>query len=126
MESATGLTISDTPTNRISLKQTDNTVADDFGNVVGRLTILYHLTGWLIIEELLSARFRPQKSLRNAHRNANTNARETLGTAKAAVYGGIAQSWKISWAPHLLLGSTASAPMAMPAAGSVFDFLKIG
>ena len=34
--------------------------------------------------------------------------------------------WKVSWAPHLLLGSTASAPVAMPAAGSGFRFLKIG
>ena len=51
---------------------------------------------------------------------------ETLGTTQVAVYGGIDESWKVSWAPHLLLGSTASAPMAMPAAGSVSDFLKIG
>jgi hypothetical protein len=64
--------------------------------------------------------------LRNAHRKAHRNARETLGTTKTAVYGGIDQSWKVLWAPHLLLGSTASARMAMPATGSVFEFLKIG
>ena len=28
-----------------------------------------------------------------------------------SVYGGIDQSWKVSWAPHLLLGSTTNAPM---------------
>jgi hypothetical protein len=62
-------------------------------------------------------RFCPQKHLRNAL--------ETLGSMKADVYGGIGQSWKVSWAPHLLLGSTASAPTAaMLAARSVFDFFK--
>ena len=76
-----------------------------------------------------SADFRtilPAETLEKRHRNGYSNARETLGTTKTAVYGGIDQSWQISWAPHLLLGSTASAPMAMPAEGSVFDFLKIG
>jgi hypothetical protein len=46
-----------------------------------------------------------------------------LGTTKTAIYGGIDQSWKVSCAPHLLLGSTSTAPMAMPAVRSVFDFL---
>ena len=36
-------------------------------------------------------------------KNARRNARETLGTTKTAVNGGIDQSWKISWAPCTLV-----------------------
>jgi hypothetical protein len=50
------------------------------------------------------------------------DARGTLDTMKAAVYGGVDQSWKVSWAPHVLPRSMASAPMAMSAAMSFFIF----
>jgi hypothetical protein len=63
--------------------------------------------------QLTFGRFRPQKRSRNAHSNAHRNARETLGTTQVAAYGRIDQSWKVSWSPPLLLGSTASAPMAI-------------
>jgi hypothetical protein len=69
------------------------------------------------LSALWNASEMPHGRLRNAHRDA----REWLGTTKTAVYGGIDQSWKVSWAPHSLLGSTVSVPVAMPTAWSVSD-----